>query len=64
MGGDGGGRGALEEKCSNGLGHMTNMAGMPIYVENFIKSSSLVLIDQWPWHLVCNIGYCSIAKVY
>ena len=27
--------------CSNGLGHMTKMAAMPIYSKNLLKSSSL-----------------------
>ena len=29
------------EVCSNGLGHMTKMAAMPIYGKNLKKSSSL-----------------------
>ena len=29
------------EICSNGPGHITNMAAMPIYGKNIIKSSSL-----------------------
>ena len=35
-----------EKNCSNGLGHMTNMAAMPIYGENLKKSSSSEPIDQ------------------
>ena len=31
--------------CSNGLGHMTRMAAMPIYCKNFKKSSSPEPID-------------------
>ena len=31
---------------TNELGHMTNMAGMPIYVKNLKKSSSPEPIDQ------------------
>ena len=29
------------KECSNGLGHMTHMAAMPIYGKNLKKSSSL-----------------------
>ena len=29
-----------KKSCSNGLGHMTNMAAMPIYGKNLKKSSS------------------------
>ena len=39
--------GTLEKKnCSNGLGNMTSMAAMPIYVKNLKKSSSPEPIDQ------------------
>ena len=31
--------------CTNELGHMTNMATMPIYGKNRKKSSSLEAID-------------------
>ena len=48
---------------TNELGHMTNMAAMPIYGKNLKISSSLELIDQWPWNLVCSIVYASIIKV-
>ena len=34
--------------CTIELGHMTNMAAMPIYGKNLKKSSSLEPIDQWP----------------
>ena len=37
-----------KKSYSNGLGHMTNMAAMPIYGKNFKKSSSPEPIDQWP----------------
>ena len=33
---------------TNELGHMTNMAAMPIYVKNLKKSSSPEPIDRWP----------------
>ena len=32
--------------CSNGLGHMTNMAVMPVYSKNLKKSSSPEPIDR------------------
>ena len=32
--------------CTNEVGHMTNMAAMPIYGKNFKKSSSPEPIDQ------------------
>ena len=48
---------------TNELGHMTNMATMPIYGKNLKKSSSPESIDQWPWNLVCSIVYESITIV-
>ena len=33
---------------TNELGHMTNVAAMPIYGENLKKSSSPEAIDGWP----------------
>ena len=33
---------------TNELGHMTNMAAMPIYDKNLKKSSSPEPIDGWP----------------
>ena len=48
--------------CSNGPGHMTNMAAMPIYGKTLKKSSSLEPNSQWPRKLVCNIGYSSTTK--
>ena len=35
-----------KKNCSNDLGHMTNMAAMPIYGKNLKKSSSPEPIDQ------------------
>ena len=32
----------------NELGHMTNMAAMPMYGKNLKKSSSPERIDRWP----------------
>ena len=48
--------------CSNGLCHLTSMAAMPIYGKNLQKSSSLEPKSQWPWRLVCSIGYSSTSK--
>ena len=45
------------------LGHMTNMAAMPIYGKNLNKSSSPEPIDRWPWNFVCSIVYASTTKV-
>ena len=57
--------GALGKKSySNDIGHMTNMAAMPIYNKNLKKSSSPEPIDQWPWNLVCSILYGSTTKVF
>ena len=47
----------------NELGHMTNMAAMPIYDKNLKKSSSPEPIDRWPLNLVCSIVYGSSTKV-
>ena len=52
-----------KKNCSNGLGHMTNMAAMPIYGKNLKKSSSPEPVDRWPWNLVCSIMYGSTTKV-
>ena len=35
-----------KKSCSNGLGHMTNMAPMPIYGKNLKKSSSPEPLDR------------------
>ena len=35
-----------KKSCSNDLGHMANMAAMPIYGKNHKKSSSPEPIDQ------------------
>ena len=48
---------------TNELGHMTNMATMPIYGKNLKKSSPPEAIDQWPWKLLCSIVYASTTKV-
>ena len=49
--------------CSNGLGHMTNMATMLIYGKKLKKSSSLEPNSRWPYMLVCNIKYSSTTKI-
>ena len=48
---------------TNELGHLTNMATMPIYGKNLKKSSSPEAIGQWPWNSVCCIVYASTTKV-
>ena len=47
--------------CSNGHGHMTKMAAMPISVKN-LKKSSPEPKGRWPWNLVCSIGCSSATK--
>ena len=49
--------------CTNELGHMTNMAAMPIYGKNLKKSSSPEPINRWPLNLVCSIVYGSTTKI-
>ena len=49
---------------TNELGHMTNMAAMPIYGKNLKKSSSPEPIDQWPWNLVWSIVYASTTRLF
>ena len=48
---------------TNELGHLTNMATMPIYGKNLKKSSSPEAIDRWSWNLVCCIVYVSTTKL-
>ena len=50
---------------TNELGHMAKMATMPIYSKknNLLKSSPPEPIEQWPWNLVCSMGYPSTAKI-
>ena len=47
---------------SNGLGHMTKLAAMPIFGKNLKKSSSPEPKGRWPWKLVCNIGYSGTTE--
>ena len=48
---------------TNELGHMTNMAAMPIYGKDLKKSSSPEPIDWRPWNIVCSIMYGSTTNV-
>ena len=56
-------RGNRNENLYKWVGHMTNMAAMPIYSKNLKKSSSPEPIDRWPWNLVCSIVYGSSTKI-
>ena len=47
---------------SNGPGHMTKMAAMPIHGKNLNKSSSPEPKGWWPWILVCIIGCSSTTE--
>ena len=47
---------------SNGQGHMTNMAAMPIYGKNLRKYSPLEPNIWLTWKLVCSIGCSSTTK--
>ena len=49
--------------CSNGLGHMTKMATMPIYGKTLKNSSSLDSKGWWPWKFVCSIK-CSNTTMF
>ena len=42
--------------CINGPGHMTKMAGTPIYGKNLEKSSSPEPAGRFPRNSVCSIG--------
>ena len=48
--------------CSNGPGHLTKMAAMPIHDKNLKKSSSLEPKGRWLWNLICIIGCSSSTK--
>ena len=48
--------------CSNGPGHMTKMAAMPIYGKNMKNSSSPEPKGRWPWKFVCSIKCSSTTK--
>ena len=47
---------------TDGPGHMTKMAAIPIYGKNLKKSSSPEQKSRWPWNLVCSIGCSSTTK--
>ena len=51
-----------KEVFSNGPGHMTKLAAMPIDGKNLNKSSSPEPKGQWPLILVCIIGCSSTTK--
>ena len=46
----------------NDSGHMAKMTAMPIYSENFQKSSSAEPVGRYAWKLVCSIKSLSIIK--
>ena len=46
----------LAKTYTNSYGHMTNMATMPIYGQNFLYLFSLKPKGLWLWDLVCIIG--------
>ena len=48
---------------TNELGHMTNMAALPIYGKNLKKFSSPEPLDQRPWNLLRSIVYASTTKI-
>ena len=48
---------------TNELGHIANMAAMPIYGKHLKKSSFPEAIDRWPWNLVCSTVYTSTTKI-
>ena len=45
-------RGTGIKILTNELGHMTNIAAMPIYSKNLKKSSSPKPINRWPWNFM------------
>ena len=47
----------------NEVGHVTDMAAMPIYGKNLKKSCSPEPIDRRPSNLVCSIMYGNTTKV-
>ena len=48
--------------CSNGPGHMTKVATIPIYGKS-LKKSSLEPKAWWPWNLVCRIEYYKFVQM-
>ena len=52
-----------KKNYTNELGHLTNMATVPIYGKNLKKSSPPEAIDRWSWNLVCCIVYVNTTKV-
>ena len=49
---------------TNELGHMTNMAAMPIYGKNLNKSSSPEPIDRWPWNLYVALSMQVLPRLF
>ena len=47
---------------SNGPGHMTKLAAMPIYSKNMKISSSREPKGRWPWKFVSSIECSSTSK--
>ena len=47
---------------SNGPGHLTKMAAMPIYGKNHWWYFSVEPKGRWPWNLVYSIEYSSTTK--
>ena len=45
-------------------GHMTKMAGMPIYGKNALKPSSPEPEGPWPWDLVCSTKDVGTTKFF
>ena len=48
--------------CSNGPGHMTKMATMPMYGKNLKKSSSPEPKGRCRWNFICSMGCSSTTK--
>ena len=48
--------------CSNGPGHMTNMAAMSIHGKNLKQSSSLESNGWWPWKLHWALKYYQVCS--
>ena len=46
------------------LGHMTNMAAMPIYGKNLLKSSSPEPINWWPWTLYVALSMQVLPRLF
>ena len=49
---------------TNELGHMTNMAAMPIYGKNIKKSSSPEPTDRWHWNLHVALSMGVVPRLF